>query len=220
LFSAAPPMALGLFDRSCSVRNCLLYPELYRDTQASASFNLKIHSTLVDTRLACWFSYVVVTVCLKAGLEHTAWTWLSHLAIWGSVATWFLFLVVYSHFYPTLPLASDMVGMDSAVYGCWVFWMGLILIPSFCLTRDVAWKMAKRSFAGSLREQVMQMEQMHVDPGSMIRASLKSKVVKKSGILRAFRRTRGSEALLNLCPGATVERTRTLSGPQTVGQSD
>ncbi|KAG5446249.1 Phospholipid-transporting ATPase IB [Clonorchis sinensis] len=252
LFSAAPPMALGLFDRSCSVRNCLLYPELYRDTQASASFNLKVFlcwilNSVFHSAILFWiplaafssntlyssghsasllvlgnsvYTYVVVTVCLKAGLEHTAWTWLSHLAIWGSVATWFFFLVVYSHFYPTLPLASDMVGMDSAVYGCWVFWMGLILIPSFCLTRDVAWKMAKRSFAGSLREQVMQMEQMHVDPGSMIRASLKSKVVKKSGILRVFRRTRGSEALLNLCPGATVERTRTLSGPQTVGQAD
>ncbi|KAA3682343.1 phospholipid-transporting ATPase, partial [Paragonimus westermani] len=42
LFSAAPPLALGLFDRSCSVNNCLKYPELYRDTQASASFNLKV----------------------------------------------------------------------------------------------------------------------------------------------------------------------------------
>ncbi|TGZ68511.1 hypothetical protein CRM22_004223 [Opisthorchis felineus] len=252
LFSAAPPMALGLFDRSCSVRNCLLYPELYRDTQASASFNLKVFlcwilNSVFHSAILFWiplaafssntlyssghsasllvlgnsvYTYVVVTVCLKAGLEHTAWTWLSHLAIWGSVATWFFFLLVYSHFYPSLPLASDMVGMDSAVYGCWVFWMGLILIPSFCLTRDVAWKMAKRSFAGSLREQVMQMEQMHVDPGSMIKASLKSKVAKKSGILRAFRRTRGSEALLNLCPGAAIERTRTLSGPQTVGQAD
>ncbi|RTG81348.1 phospholipid-transporting ATPase, partial [Schistosoma bovis] len=42
IFTAAPPMALGLFDRSCSVNNCLKYPELYKDTQASASFNPKV----------------------------------------------------------------------------------------------------------------------------------------------------------------------------------
>ncbi|CAH8494750.1 unnamed protein product [Schistosoma turkestanicum] len=205
IFTAAPPMALGLFDRSCSVNNCLKYPELYRDTQASASFNPKVffcwilnsiyHSSLlfwipllafsVDTVYAngqtsslfvlgnSVYTYVVVTVCLKAGLEHTAWTWLSHLAIWSSMGCWFLFLIIYPHVYPTLPLASDMVGMDSAVYGCGIFWFGLLLIPMLALTRDIAWKIAKRVTAGTLREQVMQMEQMQVDPGRLIRASIR-----------------------------------------------
>jgi len=36
------------------------------------------------------YSYVVVTVCLKAGLVTNAWTKLTHLAIWGSIATWFI----------------------------------------------------------------------------------------------------------------------------------
>ncbi|CAH8541080.1 unnamed protein product [Schistosoma rodhaini] len=195
IFTAAPPMALGLFDRSCSVNNCLKYPELYKDTQASASFNPK---------------YVVVTVCLKAGLEHTAWTWLSHLAIWGSIGCWFLFLTIYPHVYPTLPLASDMVGMDSAVYGCGIFWFGFLLIPMIALTRDIAWKMAKRVTAGSLREQVMQMEQMQVDPGRLIRASIRPKSTDRSAFVRIMRRSMGSQALLNLCLGASV-RTNTTS---------
>ena len=86
------------------------------------------------------FQYVVVTVCLKAGLETSAWTWLSHLAIWGSIVSWFLFLAVYSHVWPVVDLASEMVGMDKYVYGCSIFWTGLILIPTSCLVRDVAWK--------------------------------------------------------------------------------
>ncbi|KAF6779667.1 hypothetical protein AHF37_00864 [Paragonimus kellicotti] len=248
LFSAAPPLALGLFDRSCSVNNCLKYPELYRDTQASASFNLKVFlcwvlNSVFHSAVLFWiplaafhtnnvyangqsaslmvlgntvYTYVVVTVCLKAGLEHTAWTWLSHLAIWGSVVCWFLFLLAYSHIYPTLPLASVMVGMDTAVYGTFVFWVGLFLIPAFCLSRDLAWKMAKRSFAGSLREQVMQLEQIDVDPGRMIRASYSAKVSDRTAFMRILRRTRGSEALLNLCPGATIGRTRTLSVPSPI----
>ncbi|RTG81285.1 phospholipid-transporting ATPase, partial [Schistosoma bovis] len=169
--------------------------------------------------------YVVVTVCLKAGLEHTAWTWLSHLAIWGSIGCWFLFLTIYPHVYPTLPLASDMVGMDSAVYGCGIFWFGFLLIPMIALTRDIAWKMqvssvffilchkvaelldshvAKRVTAGTLREQVMQMEQMQVDPGRLIRASIRPKSTDRSAFVRIMRRSMGSQALLNLCLGANV----------------
>ena len=38
---------------------------------------------------------------------------LSHLAIWGwgSVLSWFVFLTIYSHFWPTLNMAAEMVGM-------------------------------------------------------------------------------------------------------------
>nr|CAH8848752.1 unnamed protein product [Trichobilharzia regenti] len=248
IFTAAPPMALGLFDRSCSVSNCLKYPELYRDTQASASFNRKVFlcwivNSVYHSSLLFWISliafstdtiygngqtssllvlgnsvytYVVITVCLKAGLEHTAWTWLSHLAIWGSIACWFLFLAIYPHVYPTLPLGSDMVGMDSAVYGCGIFWFGLLLIPTFALTRDVAWKMAKRIVAGTLREQVMQMEQMQVDPGRLIRASFRPKLSDRSAIQRIMRRSTGSQALLHLCLGSSVSETTT---PTTIRNS-
>jgi len=36
---------------------------------------------------------------------------LTHLAIWGSIVTWFLFLAFYSHVWPTFDLAPEMVGM-------------------------------------------------------------------------------------------------------------
>ncbi|CAI2727843.1 unnamed protein product [Schistosoma spindalis] len=247
IFTAAPPMALGLFDRSCSVNNCLKYPELYKDTQASASFNPKVFfcwilNSIYHSSLLFWipllafsvgtvyangqtssllvlgnsvYTYVVVTVCLKAGLEHTAWTWLSHLAIWGSIGCWFLFLTIYPHVYPTLPLASDMVGMDSAVYGCSIFWFGFLLIPMIALTRDIAWKMAKRVTAGTLREQVMQMEQMQVDPGRLIRASIRPKSTDRSAFVRIMRRSMGSQALLNLCLGASVRTSTTSPTPIT-----
>ncbi|CAH8531664.1 unnamed protein product [Schistosoma bovis] len=247
IFTAAPPMALGLFDRSCSVNNCLKYPELYKDTQASASFNPKVFfcwilNSIYHSSLLFWipllafsvgtvyangqtssllvlgnsvYTYVVVTVCLKAGLEHTAWTWLSHLAIWGSIGCWFLFLTIYPHVYPTLPLASDMVGMDSAVYGCGIFWFGFLLIPMIALTRDIAWKMAKRVTAGTLREQVMQMEQMQVDPGRLIRASIRPKSTDRSAFVRIMRRSMGSQALLNLCLGANVRTSTTSPTPIT-----
>lgn len=36
---------------------------------------------------------------------------LTHLAIWGSIASWFLFLLVYSHIYMIVDLAPEMLGM-------------------------------------------------------------------------------------------------------------
>ncbi|ELW47597.1 putative phospholipid-transporting ATPase IA [Tupaia chinensis] len=56
------------------------------------------------------YTYVVVTVCLKAGLETTAWTKFSHLAVWGSMLIWLVFFGIYSTIWPTIPIAPDMKG--------------------------------------------------------------------------------------------------------------
>jgi hypothetical protein len=36
---------------------------------------------------------------------------LSHVAVWGSIATWFLFVCIYSHMWPAVDVAPEMVGM-------------------------------------------------------------------------------------------------------------
>lgn len=43
------------------------------------------------------FQYVVIVVCLKAGLHIQSWSFIVHIAIWGSIALWFVFLVVYRY---------------------------------------------------------------------------------------------------------------------------
>jgi len=35
----------------------------------------------------------------------------THLAVWGSIAMWFLCLIVYPHFWPAIDLGREMVGM-------------------------------------------------------------------------------------------------------------
>uniref|UniRef100_A0A8D1RFM0 Phospholipid-transporting ATPase n=1 Tax=Sus scrofa TaxID=9823 RepID=A0A8D1RFM0_PIG len=57
--------------------------------------------------------YVVVTVCLKAGLETMSWNKFSHLAIWGSILIWLVFFTVYSFFWPTIPISPEMTGQVS-----------------------------------------------------------------------------------------------------------
>ena len=40
---------------------------------------------------------------------------LTHLAIWGSIGCWFIWLAVYSHLWPIINLAPEMVGMVSRI---------------------------------------------------------------------------------------------------------
>ncbi|KAM4699539.1 LOW QUALITY PROTEIN: phospholipid-transporting ATPase IB [Discoglossus pictus] len=104
------------------------------------------------------YTYVVVTVCLKAGLETTAWTKFSHLAVWGSMLMWLVFLGAYSAIWPTIPLAPDMLGQAGMVLKCGYFWLGLLLVPAACLIKDVAWRAAKQTYKKTLLEQVQEIE--------------------------------------------------------------
>ncbi|CAB3259907.1 unnamed protein product [Arctia plantaginis] len=83
------------------------------------------------------YTYVVLTVCLKAGLATHSWTWVTHVAIWGSVAMWFVFILIYSNGYPIILIGAVMRGMDRMLFSSLVFWLGMILIPIATLIPDV-----------------------------------------------------------------------------------
>uniref|UniRef100_A0A8C7DQC8 Phospholipid-transporting ATPase n=1 Tax=Oncorhynchus kisutch TaxID=8019 RepID=A0A8C7DQC8_ONCKI len=114
------------------------------------------------------YTYVVVTVCLKAGMETTAWTRFSHLAVWGSMILWVLFFTVYSAFWPSIPIAPDMQGQADRVMHCWHFWLGLVLVPAACLLKDFAWNAGRRTVKKSLLEEVQELEARAVDPGAAV----------------------------------------------------
>nr|KAF6451701.1 ATPase phospholipid transporting 8A2 [Molossus molossus] len=104
------------------------------------------------------YTYVVVTVCLKAGLETTAWTKFSHLAVWGSMLIWLVFFGVYSTIWPTIPIAPDMKGQAAMVLSSAHFWLGLLLVPTACLIKDVAWRAVKHTCNKTLLEEVQELE--------------------------------------------------------------
>nr|XP_033806154.1 phospholipid-transporting ATPase IB [Geotrypetes seraphini] len=104
------------------------------------------------------YTYVVVTVCLKAGLETTSWTRFSHLAVWGSMLLWLLFFGVYSLMWSTIPIAPDMFGQSGMMLKSGYFWLGLLLVPIVCLIKDVAWRAAKHTYRKTLLEQVQEFE--------------------------------------------------------------
>uniref|UniRef100_A0A8C9MWK2 Phospholipid-transporting ATPase n=1 Tax=Serinus canaria TaxID=9135 RepID=A0A8C9MWK2_SERCA len=136
MFTAMPPLTLGIFERSCRKENMLKYPELYKTSQNALDFNTKVFwvhclNGLFHSFILFWFplkalqhesslclsllKFVVLTVCLKAGLETSYWTLFSHIAIWGSIALWVVFFGIYSSLWPVIPMAPDMSGESEVI---------------------------------------------------------------------------------------------------------
>nr|XP_026696287.1 phospholipid-transporting ATPase IA isoform X3 [Ciona intestinalis] len=114
------------------------------------------------------YTFTVITVCLKAGLESGTWTILTHIAVWGSFAIWLIFFGIYSHIFSILPLGSEMLGQADNVMASPVFWLGLILVPPMVLFRDLLWKVFRRRFQKSVVERVQELEVEHIDPQKTI----------------------------------------------------
>lgn len=189
LFTAAQPLAIGLFDRVCSAELMLNNPQLYQEQ--SHVFSIKLfwfwiasaiwHSLVLfwmtyfsvnhdalwahgrsDGYYLCFgnilYTYVVVTVTLKAALEMNCWTIPSHVAVWGSIVAWFLFLIFYSRVWPTLPVGSDISGIDSMIFSTNIFWLGLAIIPFCALFIDIVVKLVIRTCFKSLADRIIELE--------------------------------------------------------------
>ncbi|XP_019484036.1 PREDICTED: phospholipid-transporting ATPase IA [Hipposideros armiger] len=221
MFTAMPPLTLGIFERSCRKENMLKYPELYKTSQNALDFNTKVFwvhclNGLFHSVILFWFplkalqygtvfgngktsdylllgnfvyTFVVITVCLKAGLETSYWTWFSHIAIWGSISLWVVFFGIYSSLWPAVPMAPDMSGEAAMLFSSGVFWTGLLFIPVASLLLDVAYKVIKRTAFKTLVDEVQELEAKSQDPGAVVlgkslteRAQLLKNVFKKNHV--------------------------------------
>ncbi|XP_017865233.1 PREDICTED: probable phospholipid-transporting ATPase IA isoform X7 [Drosophila arizonae] len=122
------------------------------------------------------YTYVIVTVCLKAGLITSSWTWLTHAAIWGSILLWFLFVLIYSHIWPSLSFASNFAGMDSQLLSTPVFWFALILVPIASLLIDVICKLIHNTVFKTLTDAVREQEIQRNDPSQVMEESRSSMI--------------------------------------------
>ena len=162
------------------------------------------------------YSFVVVTVCLKAGLEMDSWSWISHLSIWGSIGLWFAFLVVYSYVWPLgLPLAPNMAGMCGLVYSAPLFWLGLLMVPFATLVPDIAYKAVRVTAYTTETDKIRIAEVMRKDVAAYIsRPATKSglRLSEASSLLRnvkkVFNRGGGSGGGSRGDPASSARRRR------------
>ncbi|KAG2378980.1 hypothetical protein C9374_007618 [Naegleria lovaniensis] len=102
------------------------------------------------------YTCIILLVNSKLALETSTWNVFNSIVLWGSVAVWFLWTIVYSFFYWIVPPAnffpfSTLKNLGVKYYfnfytaaGNPLFWATLLLVMVVALGRDVAWKSAVR----------------------------------------------------------------------------
>uniref|UniRef100_A0A3P9BQ02 Phospholipid-transporting ATPase n=1 Tax=Maylandia zebra TaxID=106582 RepID=A0A3P9BQ02_9CICH len=209
IFTALPPLTLGIFERSCRKENMLKYPELYKTSQNAMGFNTKVFwahclNGLFHSVILFWFPLkafqhdtvfgngrtpdylllgnMVYTVSAPVFFPGS----FSHIAIWGSIGLWVVFFAIYSSLWPLIPLAPDMSGEVNTHAGSVVF-RHLLYDSGFtnlCFIYSV-----KKAFFKTLVDEVQELEALSKDPGAVVhgkslteRAQLLKNVFKKSTV--------------------------------------
>ena len=142
------------------------------------------------------YSFTVVTVSGKALLETTSWTVMTHLAVWGSIVVWFLFLAVYSHLWPVIPVASEISGVFDSVFASGIFWSCLPIVPTAALLLDVIIRVFKRTLDKTLPEQIFDEEKRdHGDPSAIVSRAARASIAlsERAGLLARTIVSKGSK---------------------------
>ena len=108
------------------------------------------------------FTAGLVTVLGKAALMTNIWTKYTVLAIPGSLAIWFIFLPAYAIVAPKLNISVEYINTLPYIFGSPVFWVTIVVVPSFCLLRDFAWKYAKRMYYPQTYHHVQEIQKYNI----------------------------------------------------------
>ncbi|KAG0166676.1 hypothetical protein DFQ28_007019 [Apophysomyces sp. BC1034] len=94
------------------------------------------------------FTAVLGCILWKAALITDVWTKYTFIAIFGSMAVWFIYLPVVSYIGPVISITvfPEYYGMVPMLWGNANFWFFIILVPFICNLRDFVWKYAKRMY--------------------------------------------------------------------------
>ncbi|CAG9857925.1 unnamed protein product [Phyllotreta striolata] len=131
----------------------------------------------------CIYTYVVITVTLKAGLVMNSWTWLTHCAVWGSILLWFVFVVIYSYFWPVIPFGAVFLGMFVLMFTSSIFWLGLFFVPTISLLPDFTFKIIHGTIFKSLTDVIRESEIKKSDP-QVYRGEAKNSLSETARLLR------------------------------------
>jgi phospholipid-transporting ATPase len=94
------------------------------------------------------YTAVLLLVTLKLALEIRTWTIFHHIAVWGSLAVYAIFCVVW-HVIALIPIGTLGVEVLFVIFHLLrspLFYFTLLLVPLLALLRDFSWKFMFRSY--------------------------------------------------------------------------
>ncbi|KAG6494794.1 probable phospholipid-transporting ATPase 4 [Zingiber officinale] len=91
------------------------------------------------------FTSIIWTVNVQIALIMNHFTWIQHLFVWGSVATWYLFLVAYGMSSPTISGNAYQILLE-ALGPAPIFWIATIIVTAACNIPYLTHKAFQRAF--------------------------------------------------------------------------
>lgn len=92
------------------------------------------------------YNAMLLTVLGKAALITSNWTKYHVMAIPGSMAIWWVFVVAWAYVAPLIPLSPELVGLIPRLYSSPIFWLQAVVLAILALLRDFTWKYVKRMY--------------------------------------------------------------------------
>ncbi|KAJ7128986.1 calcium transporting ATPase [Mycena crocata] len=133
---------------------------------------------------------VLLTVLGKAALISDLWTKYTVAAIPGSFLFAMLFLPLYALVTPGLGFSQEYDGLVPRLWTDAIFYLVLLLIPIFCLSRDFAWKYYRRTYMPSSYHIAQELQKYNI-PDYRPRQEQFQKAIKKVRAVQRMRRNRG-----------------------------
>jgi len=108
------------------------------------------------------YTSVLATVLGKAALVTNIWTKYHVIAIPGSMAIWMGFIAVYATVAPKLGFSEEYDGVIPKLFTSPVFWLQGLALPLLCLSRDFAWKYAKRMYYPQTYHHIQEIQKYNI----------------------------------------------------------
>lgn len=108
------------------------------------------------------YTAVLGVVIGKAALVTNIWTKWTVLAIPGSLIFWLGFLPAYGIVAPKVNVSPEYRNTIPKIYTSAPFYLMAIIIPVACLTRDIAWKYAKRMYKPQAYHHVQEIQKYNI----------------------------------------------------------
>ncbi|KAJ7287299.1 aminophospholipid-transporting P-type ATPase [Mycena rebaudengoi] len=133
---------------------------------------------------------VLLTVLGKAALISDLWTKYTVAAIPGSFFFAMCFLPLYTIIAPAIGFSQEYIGLAPRLWTDSIFYLTLLFIPTFCLSRDFAWKYYRRTYMPSSYHIAQELQKYNI-PDYRPRQEQFQKAIKKVRAVQRMRRNRG-----------------------------
>lgn len=108
------------------------------------------------------YNAMLLTVLGKAALVTSNWTKYHVMAIPGSMAIWWIFVVGYSYVAPMVNVSPELFGIVPRLYTSPIFWLQAVVLAVLCLIRDFSWKYVRRMYFPQTYHHIQEIQKYNI----------------------------------------------------------